>query len=130
MAGSSIIADDIRRFILTSIPSVPFLEAMLLLRNETGVAWDSTHLAKRLYLSDKAATTLLAELHAAGIAAPNARTEGGYCFHPASEALADIIGKVASAYAAHLVEVTHLIHSRSGKRAVQFADAFKWRKES
>ncbi len=33
------IPDDLRRFILTSVPSVPYLEAILLLQRERGTAW-------------------------------------------------------------------------------------------
>jgi hypothetical protein len=130
MAGGTPIADDIKRFILTSIPSVPYLEAMLLLRNETDVPWNSAQLAQRLYLSEKAAAVLLAELHDAGVVATDAHDTDCYCFCPVSDSLREMIDKVAAAYAAHLVEVTHLIHSKTGKKAQQFADAFKWRKDS
>ena len=68
MTSGPAIPDDIRRFILTSIPSVPYLEAMLLLRNETQRPWDGKTLAQRLYMSEKAAAQLLAELHEAPIA--------------------------------------------------------------
>jgi len=130
MAGGSPIADDIKRFILTSISSVPYLEAMLLLRNETDRPWDGARLARRLYLSEKAAAALLAELHGAGVTAADEQMPECYRFYPASPALRDMIDKVAEAYATHLVDVTHLIHSKTGKKAQQFADAFKWRKDS
>lgn len=130
MAGGPPFADDIKRFILTSIPSVPYLEAMLLLRNETDARWDSAHLAQRLYLSEKAAVTLLEELHDAGIVVSDAHATECYCFCPVSDSLREMIDKVADAYALHLVDVTHLIHSKTGKKAQQFADAFKWRKDS
>lgn len=130
MAAGTLIADDIKRFILTSISSVPYLEAMLLLRNETDMPWDSARLARRLYLSEKAAAALLAELHEAGVIAADQQMPESYCFHPVSSTLRDMIDKVAKAYAAHLVDVTHLIHSKTGKKAQHFADAFKWRKDS
>ena len=53
-----------------------------------------------------------------------------YRFSPTSGQLREMIDRVAAAYAAHLVDVTHLIHSKTGKKAQQFADAFKWRKDS
>lgn len=130
MAGGTPFADDIKRFILTSIPSVPYLEAMLLLRNETDAQWDSAHLAQRLYLSEQAAGALLAELNDAGVIVADAHMAECYCFCPVSESLRDMIDQVADAYASHLVDVTHLIHSKTGKKALQFADAFKWRKDS
>jgi hypothetical protein len=130
MAGGSPIADDIKRFILTSISSVPYLEAMLLLRNETATPWDSARLARRLYLSEKAAAALLTELYDAGVVAADEHVPESYRYSPVSSTLRDMIDKVAEAYAAHLVDVTHLIHSKTGKKAQQFADAFKWRKDS
>ena len=39
------------------------------------------------------------------------------------------IDRLADLYATHLVEVTHLIHSSLDRKAQQFADAFKWRKD-
>ncbi|HEX7186062.1 MAG TPA: hypothetical protein VF756_29825 [Thermoanaerobaculia bacterium] len=47
--------DDIRRFILTSVPSVPCLEAILLLRNDPDVGWDVQRLAARLYVAERQA---------------------------------------------------------------------------
>src|SRR3569832_623955 len=41
------IPDDVRRFILASVPSVPYLEAMLLLRAEPELPWDKEALARR-----------------------------------------------------------------------------------
>lgn len=130
MAGGTPIADDIKRFILTSIPSVPYLEAMLLLRNETDAPWNSARLAQRLYLSEKAAAALLSELHDAGAIVADARMPDCFTFSPVSDSLREMIDKVADAYSSHLVDVTHLIHSKTGKKALQFADAFKWRKDS
>ncbi len=130
MITGSTIPDDVRRFVLTSIPSVPYLEAMLLLRNDAAQAWDCAMLARRLYLADKTAAELLAELHAAGVLRAEQHAPERYRFHPADEHMRLLIDRVADAYSTRLVEITNLIHSKSGKKAQQFADAFKWRKES
>jgi len=129
MDGGSPIADDIRRFILTSIPSVPYLEAILLLRDDALPAWDAPGLARRLYLSEKVAAELLRQLHENGVAEADAQSPVLYRYAPSSETLRQMIGRLAETYAAHLVEVTHLIHSKTGKKAQHFADAFKWRKD-
>jgi hypothetical protein len=123
------IPEDVRRFILTSITSVPCLEALLLLRNAPDQSWESARVAQRLYISEKAATELLSELCAAGFIVV---TELGtsYRYHPGSDELRQMINLLAETYAKNLVEVTNLIHSKIGKRAQQFADAFKWRKDS
>jgi hypothetical protein len=128
MANSSI-PEDLRRFILTRIPSVPFLEALLLMRADTTQPWRRETLAARLYVRDKVAETLLADLCAAGMAerCPDGDT---WRYHPESEALRERIDSLAKMYATHLVEVTLLIHSTLDRKAQQFADAFTWRKDS
>lgn len=124
------LADDIRRFILTSVVSVPYLEAMLLLRNEPEQPWDKSRLARRLYMDEKRAGELLAMLMQAGVLRVAERELPSYCFAPATVELQAMIDRLAQAYRTHLVEVTHLIHSTTNRRAQQFADAFKLRKDT
>jgi hypothetical protein len=125
------IPEDLRRFVLTSIPSVPFLEALLLMRADPAQAWRRDTLARRLYVREKTAEGLLADLCTAGIAV-RCRDAGadGYRYAPADAGLRERIDRLADVYATHLVEVTHLIHSSLDRKAQQFADAFKWRKDS
>ena len=124
------IPEDLRRFVLTSIPSVPFLEALLLMRADPAQAWRRDTLARRLYVREKTAEGLLADLCTAGIAV-HSHDAGAdsYRYAPADPGLRERIDRLADAYATHLVEVTHLIHSSLDRKAQQFADAFKWRKD-
>lgn len=118
---------DVRRFILTSVPSVPFLEAVLLLRSEPGVAWDAARLSRRLYVPERNAAELLAQLADSGSASLDPAGEG--LLYAPSDELGSLLDALAAAYAADLVAITDLIHSRIDKRAQQFADAFRFRKE-
>lgn len=121
----------LRRFILTSLPSVPYLEALLLLRGEPAAQRDAQSVARRLYLPEAAARELLSALAAAGVASQQQAHESGtFCYQPASPELAAMLDQVAHYYGTDLVGVTSLIHSRIGKRAQQFADAFVWRKDT
>ena len=124
---SSELPADLRRFILTSIPSVPYLEAVLLLRADPGQAWGAAQLARRLYVPEQSGAELLALLRDSSIAAP-AEAAGTIRYAPAPE-LRELIDRLAAAYAQDLVAVTRLIHSRIDRRAQQFADAFRFRKE-
>lgn len=117
---------DVRRFILTSIPSVPYLEAVLLLRAESGKEWDAGQLARRLYVPERTGAELLELLRSSGIGEP--ADAGGLRYAPNAE-LRDLIDRLAQVYAANLVAVTDLIHSRIDRRAQQFADAFRFRKD-
>jgi hypothetical protein len=121
------VPDEVRRFILTSIPSVPYLEALLLLRAESGRPWDSHRLAGRLYIGEGQALELLQAMQQAGVTTP--RDDGSFTYAPAREGLVALIDALAETYAQDLVGVTDLIHSRLDKRAQQFANAFRWKKE-
>ena len=118
---------DVRRFILTSIPSVPFLEAVLLLRAEPATAWGVAELARRLYVPERTATELLQLLTSSGVAAPVGET-GTARYAPAPE-LRELLDRLAQSYSTDLVAITDLIHSRIDRRAQRFADAFRFRKE-
>ncbi len=104
--------DEIRRFILTSTPSVPHLEALLLMRNEPG-AWNADTLSRRLYMNTRTAVGVLADLRQARLFSGTRQAAGHYCYAPASEELCGIIDRLADIYSRHLVAVSHLIHSRS-----------------
>lgn len=119
------IPDEVRRFILTSVPSVPYLEAMLLLKGEPGVPWDAAALARRLYLQPGRAADLLQQLADATFVA--ARPDGWH-WQPSPDA-AERIDQLAHVYSENLLGVTELIHSRDDRRAQQFADAFRLRRE-
>jgi hypothetical protein len=41
-----------------------------------------------------------------------------------------LLDRVATHYAGNLLAITDLIHSSINRRANQFADAFRWRKDS
>lgn len=126
------IPEELRRFLLTSIASVPHLEALLLLRSGAEQDWAVQTVAERLYIGDKLAATVLADLSRAGMTV-TVRHEGSepvFRYHPATAALGQVIDALAELYARRLVDVTHLIHSKLERKAQQFADAFTWRKES
>jgi hypothetical protein len=120
------IPDEVRRFILTSVPSVPYLEAMLLLRAEPHLAWDAPTLSRRLYVAQGSAADVLRQLAEAGFAVFESET---WRWQPAPEAAA-LVDELAAVYSENLMGVTELIHSRENRRAHQFADAFRLRRES
>jgi hypothetical protein len=121
------VPDEVRRFILTSIPSVPYLEALLLLRSEAGHAWDSYALAGRLYIGENQALELLHAMRQSGIC--TRAEDGGFLYAPRSPELLRLIEDLAQTYSQDLVGVTDLIHARLDKRAQQFANAFRWKKD-
>lgn len=130
MTSRKALPDEVRRFILTSVPSVPYLEAILLMLSDAQAQWDAARVARRLYVAEGKAAELLEQLAAAGVARRVEGLDGCFRYQPATPELAARLDQVAQAYSANLVAVTDLIHSRIDKRAQQFADAFRLRKDS
>lgn len=123
---SEVLTPELRRFVLAAMPSVPHLEALLLLR-EREAGWPVGELGARLYVGEVAAAALLADLAHAGLAVQ----EGGIArFAPAREDLAQAVELLAQVYARHVVAVSELIHSTTGRKAHSFADAFRLRKDT
>ena len=120
------IPDDVTRFVLTSVPSVPHLEAMLLFHREPAVRRTVAEVARALYLQDRAVAELLQSLCSARILACE---DERYWYAP-DETLVASVERLEQAYRENLVGVTNLIHDATQKSAMRFADAFKWRKGS
>ena len=117
--------NDLRRFVLTSIPSVPHLEALLLIRTD-GAGWRAEELARRLYISDERATQILADLASQRFLAVRSDR---YFFQPADAAAIDLVDKLVAMYSRHVVEIAQLLHSKLDVAAQHFADAFRLRKD-
>jgi hypothetical protein len=124
--AASHIPDDVRRFLLGAIPSVPHLEALLLVRAEAAEPWTAARLARRLYIDEAGAGRLLHDLGEAGLLR---KAVHGYRFDPADPQLATVVAELDAIYARRVVEVAELIHSSSDRKAQRFADAFRLRKE-
>ncbi len=121
------IPPDVRRFLVSAVPSVPFLEAALLLCGDPDSFWNAQRLSARLYIPQRKAQGLLLALAEAGLAAP---ADSGNRFRCADDAqVRDLLEKVGRVYARNLSETTHLIHAKVDNSAQRFADAFKLRKD-
>lgn len=122
------IPDKLKRFLLLAIPSVPYLEAALLLRGDPQKKWDRNELLQRLYLNDTVAQSLLADLMAGGIVVNDTQEPTSYRFHPRTAELQEMLDLLSVVYPKNLVGVTNLIHSKVNRQAQLFADAFLLRK--
>jgi hypothetical protein len=123
------ISADLRRFILTSIPSVPHLEAALLLHAQPGQGRTAVEVAARLYVPQRVAEDVLRTLYAGGILRCDDAAEPCYRFEPGQAPLDRLLDELARTYAEDLVGVTMLIHDATHKNAQRFADAFRLRRD-
>ena len=123
--SAATIPGDVRRFLLATIPTVPHLEALLLLRGHAQ-GWTLAQLASRLYVDATTAGTLAEDLAGAGLVASAGDV---FRYAPADEAGAVTVDSLATLYARQMVVIAELIHSSSDRKAQRFADAFRLRKE-
>jgi hypothetical protein len=125
------VPDDVRRFVLTSVPSVPYLEAALLFHARPADLLGAADVARALYIPERSAAELLQLLRdTALVAVAGERGDApAFRYAPADEALAKAVDRLAQAYAHDLIGVTNLIHDATQKSARRFADAFKLRKD-
>lgn len=105
---------DVRSFVLSNIPSIPHMEALLLLRRAAPECWSARALANRLYVSEQIAAAVLADLARTGLLRCDAEA-GTFRYSDAPDALSMVLDRLSVLYASHLVEVTWLIHSKRGR---------------
>jgi len=133
-AAMASIPDDIKRFVLTSVPSVPHLEAALFLRKHAPRECTAAEVAAALYVGLRLARELLEWLCAAGLAqaagADEGQVDAAYHYAPRDPSLAHLMDRLAVCYSTDLVGVSGLIHDAIQRSARSFADAFKLRKDS
>ena len=116
---------EVREFLLECVDTVAQLEALLLLRESPQREWDIPSLARRLYIGEAEARSILSSLMACGLVRSDGST---FCYQPQEPIRQSLVESVALTYARCLVPVTRLIHDKaSGVR--KFADAFKFRKD-
>jgi hypothetical protein len=122
---AAMIPGDVRRFLLATIPTVPHLEALLLLRGRQDT-WTVAQLSSRLYVDAATAIALLDDLAISGLVVADG---DGFRYAPTAAELSATVDALATLYARQTVAVAQLIHSSSDRKAQRFADAFRLRKE-
>lgn len=127
MTEAPSLPDDLRRFVLTSVPSVPYLEALLLLHRTPETPRSAGDLARALYLPERAGAELAEALVLAGLA--ERAGEAAVRYAPRDDTLGATVDRLALHYAADLIGITALIHDSVRRSAQHFADAFKFRKD-
>jgi hypothetical protein len=127
--SSTLIPEDVAKFIIEKIDSVAQMEALLLLRENPQQWWDVATVAKRLYIDGEQAGKILAHMREEELLVTESSQSFAYRYQPGSVVLSDMVDRVAEIYSKHLVPITNLIHSKPKSRVQEFADAFKFRKD-
>lgn len=116
--------DEVLRFIDQYIDTVPHLEALLLLWQNTGTRWSVEQLAARIYVPPAAAKGILEDLLRHGMVQAEG-TPAAYDFDAEWDARRQLLARVARTYSKHLRRVATLIHSKGPRSIRDFARAFR-----
>jgi hypothetical protein len=117
--------EEVDRFIVEEIESVPHLEALLLLWKRQPNQWSPQEMADALYVSTSAAEPILLDLKQRGFA----KLESGkYSYHATGER-SELIAKVDRTYRRELVRISTMIHAKPSAAVRAFARAFRFTKD-
>jgi predicted ArsR family transcriptional regulator len=119
--------EEIVRFILNRIDSVPHMEALLLLWETPEKAWTEAEIAARVYVSVDVARVILQDLVGRKLAAVRAESGAGYRYDSAWDPTGEEMAAVARTYRQQLVRVASLIHSKGSPALRDFARAFQFK---
>jgi hypothetical protein len=115
------VPDDVREFIIKHITRVAQCEALLLLSSRPADKWSLRQIAVRLYASEEETAQNLNELCAGGLLTCSGEH---YSLNTSAENI-DMLRKLREVYARSLIQVTHVIHSMSGRPSTHLASKGK-----
>ncbi len=122
--------EEIYRFILNQIDSVPQMEALLLVWESRPKKWAESEIAERLYIGIDAVRNIMQELvRRRLLAADTQQSAKQYFYESKPEDLDSLIEAVAATYRRDLVRVSTFIHTKASSAVRDFAKAFKFTKE-
>lgn len=123
--GEQSLPQEVLRFIAEHVDSVPHLETLLLLRETAPRPWTVEEIARRVYLAPERVEAVVRDLLAKRWLEPLA---DAFVFSTQPPD-ATVIEQVAAAYRQNLVRVAEAIHRKAPVPVLDFARAFKLRKE-
>lgn len=121
--------DEVLRFVLDEIDTVPELEALLLLWQNRPAAWNAADIARRLYIDPNQAQALLAHLSRKGMVAADPDRADFYRYESRSAERDQLMGRTEAVYRRQIVRISTLIHSKPSSAVRDFARAFRFTKE-
>lgn len=121
------ISDNVKKFIQTYVSSIPYVEAILLIRSDDKKNWSITDVSQRLFIDDKTVEPIIKQLIKAKIIITDPKLSYLYKYSPDNEDIKMVIDELSVCYSAHLVEVTNLIYSNIEQNASKLSKGFMWR---
>lgn len=126
--------DDVLRFVLERIDSVPHLETLLLLWDSGGKVWSEAEVANRVYVRGDTARGVLEKLVQRGLVraerAPPPDAGKVFIYDPSWDPNGALMPRVAATYRRQLVKVANVIHGKVPSSVEEFAKAFQIKKDT
>lgn len=123
------IPEDVGRFIVEKIDTVPHLEALLLLWESAPKSWSAEEIAVRVYVAPERALALMQDLARLHLLTSEEQSEERHRYDASWDETGVVMQKVAATYRRHLVRVANLIHSKASPAVRDFARAFQFKKD-
>jgi hypothetical protein len=121
--------EEVDRFIVEEIDSVPQLEALLLFWNNRPKNWSSAELARELYVSTDLAHEILRYLAHRQLVVEVEEGAGRYALQADREQTERLLSSLDRIYRRELVRVSTLIHAKASRAVRDFASAFRFKKD-
>lgn len=121
--------EEVYRFILNQIDSVPQMEALLLLWESRPRQWSDNEIAARLYVSVDVVRNIVQVLVRRRLISTVTNSEKHYWYESRGEDGDLLVEAVAATYRRELVRVSTFIHTKASSAVRDFADAFRFKKE-
>ncbi len=120
---------QVDRFIVDEIDSVPQLEALLLFWKNRPQLWSCESLAKALYVSPEVSREILTRLAQRQLIAEFEGSNGEFAVNADSEEKEHLLASLDAIYRRELVRISNMIHTKASRGVRDFADAFRFKKE-
>ena len=120
---------QIDRFILEEIDSVPHLEALLLVWRRRPANWSYGDLARALYLSEDRTFEVVRSLLERGLIVEVGGQRSRFALLLESKDKEMLLESLDLTYRRELVRVSHMIHSKASPGVLDFARAFRFKKD-
>lgn len=129
MNRENITDDDVYRFVLLQIDTVPHLEALLILWRSRPQVFTEHELAAQLFIDHGKVREIAKDLARADLISMDGNAPQRYGYQQGNDRLDALIDALASLYRRELVSISHLIHTKAPSAARDFARAFKFTKD-
>lgn len=120
---------QVDRFILEQIDTVPHLEALLLLFNNQPKRWSADEMARSLYVRSEVASKILDSLVQRRLISICPDHPGEFIYSPDDQEKNKLMESVDAVYRKEVARISSLIHSKAPAGVLDFARAFRIKKD-